>query len=67
MLRTLERDWGSQGAPPISARALEIATMLISNPPWVTPCSDDGVQLEWHQSGVDFEIVIKPDGTQEYE
>jgi hypothetical protein len=65
-IRNLERDWDSYGANPPTVKALEIATMLISHPPWVVPCNDGGIQLEWHESGVDFEIVIQADGTQEY-
>lgn len=64
-LMKLERGWDSYNGAPITVAARRTARHLITVAPYVVPCSDGGIQLEWHEEGVDFEVCIKPDGTQE--
>lgn len=33
--------------------------------PAVVPCPDGSAQLEWHQDGIDVEVVVGNDGVQE--
>jgi hypothetical protein len=41
-------------------RLLE-STMRDDTPaPWVVPLSDGGVQMEWHERGLDIEIGVPP-------
>jgi hypothetical protein len=61
----LEPNWDSFGAVPPRWEAVEAAyelLMLISDPttptPQVVPTTTGGVQLEWHQSGIDLEVEV---------
>lgn len=42
-LAALQPNWDSYGAPAISKEAVRIATMLMTSPPWVTPCYELGL------------------------
>jgi len=67
----LSEDWDSYGAGPIDATCITKAIDIIKSfsegtpTPWVVPCSDGGIQLEWHEQGMDLELSIKPDGCSE--
>ena len=67
----LSQNWDSYGAPPITEAALkvgrEVIKMLRESEPFVTPCSNGGIQLEWHERGIDLEFTFGPDGEQEFE
>jgi hypothetical protein len=39
---------------------------VIDTPPAVVPCSDGGIQLEWHTGGLDIEVAFGTDGTIEF-
>jgi hypothetical protein len=60
---TLPRNWDSYGGRPVMIASVEKAVLfLLSNmrtqslPPTVVPMSDGGVQLVWHDNGVDIEV-----------
>ncbi len=65
----LARGWDSYGARPIDPRnvvaMLEFLVRVMANDtpaPSVVPTSGGGVQIEWHEAGVDFEIeAVSPD------
>jgi hypothetical protein len=63
-LRGLQPGWDSYGAPPISEAAIQSAQAFLSRMD-ITPCSDGGVQLEWHTYGFDLEVEFHPNGTVE--
>ena len=66
-LLLLPHDWDRQGAPPIDSAAIQSAmdalTLIMSRnsslPQW-TPTQQSGVQLDWHENGVDLEIAFAP-------
>lgn len=69
-LLQLLRDWDSYGARPISQESLKEAlaflleaAAIIPNlaSPAVVPTAPGGIQLEWHQGGVDIEVEFDPD------
>lgn len=62
-LTALAPGWDSYGAPPVEAdSALQAVEFLLGvalphlPPPAIVPLSDGGIQLEWHEGGVDLEI-----------
>lgn len=62
-------NWNSYGAPKIERNAMLLSIALLnliadaSTPaPSVVPTVSGGVQLEWHQNGVDLEIEILGSG-----
>ena len=64
-LCSLEADWDSHGAPPISMSAgmfgLTVLqqVMLPRTPiPEIVPSSSGGVQFEWHEGDIDLELHI---------
>jgi len=61
-LLNLEEGWDSYGAKKISLVAIAEAGRLLEQldlpEPQIVPCSDGGVQLEWHQNGLDIELCI---------
>lgn len=67
-LLLLPFDWNREGAPPIEAGAIQLAmdalwsfmTDRSSFPQW-TPTRSGGVQLDWHEKGIDLEIEFPPD------
>ncbi len=56
-LSTLQQDWDSYGAGPLSPLALAVADAF-----WVVPGADGGVQLELHAGGMEIEISVNPAG-----
>jgi hypothetical protein len=61
----MEHGWDSYGAPPVlrevSFFALEILNHVMrprTPIPQVVPSSVGGIQLEWHEKGIDLEIHI---------
>jgi hypothetical protein len=73
-LAELGPDWDSYGAGPITAEAIATGRRIVSllslvslvapdlSEPFVCPCNDGGLQLEWHEGGVDVEIYVGHDG-----
>ncbi len=67
-LLSLPYNWDRQGAQPIDSSAIQAAidalNLFMSNdssaPQW-TPTQRSGVQLDWHENGVDLEIAFEPD------
>ena len=62
-------NWNSYGAPQISPCALGYVLAVVhetmdahSIKPIALPSPSGGVQLEWHQRGVDFEVEVLPSG-----
>jgi hypothetical protein len=63
-------DWNRKGAPPVQPTAILAAIDALwsfmvdrsSIPQW-TPTRTGGVQLDWHENGVDLEIEFPPDAT----
>ena len=68
-LLALQENWDRQGAPQIKPTTLQNAINAISSfmesasalPQW-TPTRDGGVQLDWHERGIDLEIAFPPEG-----
>ena len=68
-LDALQHNWDSYGGLPISLKVAEKAISLLitlqtssGDPiPSVVPTSNGGIQLEWHEGGVDLEIELSPD------
>jgi hypothetical protein len=57
--------WDSYHAPPIRRDAGHFALEVLQGvmrprtpPPQVVPSSSGGIQLEWHQKGIDLEVHI---------
>jgi hypothetical protein len=65
-LLALPHDWDRQGAQPIDSTAVQAAIAALSLfmshnsslPQW-TPTERSGVQLDWHENGVDLEIAFE--------
>ena len=72
-LLALPPDWDMQGAVPIDAISIQTAIdaliLIMSHdsslPQW-TPTHRSGVQLDWHENGIDLEIAFEPDETGGY-
>lgn len=72
-LLLLPHDWDRQGAPPIDWTTIQTAIDALSVimspnsslPQW-TPTQQSGVQLEWHENGVDLEIAFDPGKSEGY-
>ncbi len=69
-LLQLPRGWNSYDAAPVSQESLrEALTFLLEAAttipnlasPAVVPTAPGGIQLEWHQGGVDIEVEFNPD------
>ena len=65
----LPPNWNSHGARPVSLKAIEYAlnlllqTMQTDTPlPTIVPLPRGGIQLEWHLSGIAFEVAVSPEG-----
>jgi hypothetical protein len=65
MLADLKQGWDSYNAPAIRSDALVFALKLLQNImqpgtpiPQVVPSSIGGVQLEWHERGIDLELHV---------
>ena len=63
-LLALPDNWDSYGAPKIDPATVERARAWLDGGN-VVPCSDGGVQLEWHSEGVDVEVTFRADGSTE--
>jgi hypothetical protein len=64
-LSVLEENWDSYGARPLRAEAAIFAMLVLGNAmrpttpcPQLVPLPDGGVQLEWHEKGIDLELSI---------
>lgn len=66
-LSRLEKGWDSYDAKPPTPEALRAARGFLDGLglAWIVPCSDGGVQVEWHVNGVDVEVTFQPNGEQE--
>jgi len=64
-LRKLKPDWDSYKSSAIKEAAIQTAEVLLTAEPTVVPCSDGGLQFEWHTNGIDFEFRIAPDGRED--
>jgi hypothetical protein len=70
-LLLLPFDWNRNGAPPVESSAIQGAIDALwsfmaegsSIPQW-TPTRTGGVQLDWHEKGIDLEIEFAPDATE---
>jgi hypothetical protein len=69
-LANLEENWDSYGGRPVSPRAVWRSVELIvrilesnADAPSIVPTSEGGIQLEWHPTEADLELIIHPDGT----
>jgi hypothetical protein len=66
----LPANWDLDGGKTIERRSINAAINALfevmhensSTPQWL-PTSEGGVQLEWHEGGVDLEIEFSPDGS----
>lgn len=68
-LLNLAADWDSYGAPAIEPRTVQAtlellrATMRDDSPaPATVPMSSGGVQVEWHEAGLEIEVRISARG-----
>jgi len=69
----LPPNWDSYAAPQISIDAIRSAMNVMkfhttwnTPSPEVVPMSSGGVQLEWHENGIDLEITCSSDGSIEF-
>lgn len=60
-LTRLKKNWDTYGAKPPTTKALSSALALLRFMQPV-PINDGGVQIEVHACGIDFEILIGPNG-----
>jgi hypothetical protein len=65
----LPQNWDSHGSSQISVATANHASQLLTTlcdlglpAPRLVPTSSGGVQLEWHDDGVDLELELFPDG-----
>jgi hypothetical protein len=68
-LSLLKSNWDSYGGKPMTESALAEAELLLNAferiqavEPSVVPCSNGGIQIEWHRNGYTLEIEISPEG-----
>ena len=61
-LRRLPVGWNSYRSRQVTEAAVQTTNVLLTEEPSIMPCSDGGIQLEWHTKGIDFEFRISPDG-----
>ena len=64
-IMSLNDNWDSYGADSISYSVAKATDDLLINimqqetpPPQVVPSANGGIQLEWHDFGIDFEILV---------
>src|SRR6476469_8907832 len=64
-LATLQQGWDSYNAPPLRRDAGHFALEILQSVmrprtpvPQIVPSSSGGVQLEWHERGVDLELHV---------
>lgn len=71
-LLMLPQDWNSDSPNRIEPKVIEkILSLLLVidpdvNPPTVVPLTQGGIQVEWHQNGIDFEIEALNSGKLEF-
>ena len=72
-LLLLRHDWDQQIAPPIDSTLIRVAInrldLFMSNfspLPQSTPTQRSGVQLDWHEEGIDLEITLDPGDREGY-
>lgn len=65
-LSSLPSGWDSYGAQPLTAgavrRGLSLLPLLFDEDtpePSVIPTRDGGLQFEWHQRGIDVEVIVR--------
>jgi hypothetical protein len=70
-LLALPADWDHHGAAPISPDALSPVLHFLrrvmrpqTSAPSLVPLSDGGIQIEWHQAGVDVEVPVRLTGVE---
>ena len=68
-LLRLPQNWNSYGSLPITPATVRRAVQFIARAfplqapaPAIVPTPGGGIQLEWHQDGLDLEIELLPDG-----
>jgi hypothetical protein len=65
---SLDENWDSYGAEPVSfenaeyaVRLLDFVAGLATPAPFIAPTPEGSVQLEWHRAGIDLEVeVVSP-------
>jgi hypothetical protein len=64
-LRSLRRGWDGYASVPIQEDILSFALSMLDSamqsetpPPFIAPVSGGGVQIEWHEGGLDIEFYI---------
>src|SRR5205823_4313543 len=64
-LVSLRENWDSYGGSPLDPRLLVSAVRLLDRTmryetpaPFIVPLSVGGLQLEWHQQGIDVEVEL---------
>jgi hypothetical protein len=68
-LLSLPFNWDGEGGPPVQYKPIQNALNALCSimnehsalPQW-TPTSAGGVQLDWHENGIDLEIELPPLG-----
>ena len=70
-LTALRDGWDSHGGIAPTHESMDAARRAVyalrEHPPQVVPTSTGGVQFEWHEGGVEFEIEFGPDGEQVFD
>lgn len=68
-LSTLPAGWDGYGAEPVDNSALRLTSSLLKEAsdlglpePVVVPTSRGGLQIEWHDDGVEVDLEIPPSG-----
>ena len=65
-LKDLPSGWDSYKGKPITSASIAGAekwlSMVRGSDPQITPTNSGGVQFEWHEQGIDFEVEIGHDG-----
>lgn len=69
VLQRLNSNWDLQGAYPIRDDVINFAVTMLSGimanttpAPQIFPLANGGIQLEWHERGIDLEIEIPRPG-----
>lgn len=64
-LRSLRRGWDGYVSAPIQTDSLYFALSILNSvmqshtpPPFIAPVSGGGLQIEWHEGGLDIELFI---------
>jgi hypothetical protein len=72
-LVSLPFDWDREGSPCVQTQSIESAINTLysvmspySAPPQWTPTRGGGVQLDWHENGVDLEVEFPSAGGEAY-